>query len=126
MRCIVLATGTVAALLGVLAIGLATVPAWARFPALVFWVALSFREFVVLRRGWRRCHRVRFLANGGVEIRDGGLWKPAGLADGSVLLRRLGWLRLVTDDGAVIHELVRGSCRADRDWRRLHVIWRHV
>lgn len=110
-----------------LAIALATVPGWARLLALVAWIVFSCRELVLLRRGWRRFHGIRFLANGDVEVRSrDGSWEPAELADGSILLRRFGWLRLVADDGTGVQELVRGSRREDRDWRRLHVIWRHV
>ena len=122
-----LATGFSVALLGTLAIVLATAPAWVRLPVLIVWVVFSCRDLVVLRRGWQRCHGVRFLASGDVEIRSGsGAWEQAELADGSVLLRRFGWLRFSTNDGTGVQELIRGCCRKDRDWRRLHVIWRHV
>ena len=122
-----LVTAITLAVLGALAICLATVPIWARLPPLIAWLVVSCREIRALRRGWRRSCGVRFLADGDVEIRDnGGTWTPAELADGSVLLRRIGWLRLIAADGTAIHELVRGSCREDREWRRLHVIWRHV
>ena len=122
-----LASAIIVALLGALAISLATVSVWVRLPALVVWIALSYREIVALRRGWRRSCGVRLYADGRVDIRrDGAAWESAELADGSILLRRFGWLRLVASDGARIHELVRGSCREDREWRRLHVIWRHV
>ncbi len=127
LRRFVLATAILVALLGALAISLATVPIWVRLPALVAWIALSYCEIGALRRGWRRSCGVRLYADGSVDIRsDGGAWESAELADGSILLRRFGWLRLVAADGAPIHELVRGGCREDREWRRLHVIWRHV
>ena len=122
-----LLSAIVLAVLGALAISVATVPVWLRLPVLGLWSALSHREIKAMRHGWRRSHGVRVFATGEIEVRDReGNWALAELADGSVLLRRLGWLRLVTADGAQIHELVRGSCREDREWRRLHVIWRHV
>ncbi len=127
LRCFVLATGFSVALLGTLAIVFATAPGWARIPAVVVWAVFSCRELVLLRRGWQRCRGVRLLANGDVEIRSGnGAWEQARLEDGSVLLRRFGWLRLSTNDGTGVQELICGCCRGDRDWRRLHVIWRHV
>ncbi len=120
-------TAIVLAVLGILAIGLSTVPTWVRWPASAAWIALSYREIRALRESWRHFGGARFFANGDVEIRNSsGDTTPASLADGSILLRRIGWLRLVADDGTLVHELVRGSCREDRDWRRLHVIWRHV
>ena len=122
-----LVTAVALAVLGAVAIALATVSAWVRLPAFAAWAALSFFEIRRLRRGWRRAHGMRFYASGDVEVRDReGAWQAAELADGSVLLRRFGWLRLVAHDGAQIHELVRGRCREDHQWRRLHVIWRHV
>ena len=127
LRRFVLASAILVALLGALAICLATVTLWVRLPALVAWIGLSYREIVALRRGWRRSRGLRLYADGRVDIRrDGAAWESAELADGSILLRRFGWLRLVAADGTPIHELVRGSCREDREWRRLHVIWRHV
>ncbi len=127
LRRVVLLAALVFALLGTLAIALATVPAWLRLPSLAAWIAVSRCEINALRRGWQRCDGVRFHAGGDVEVLvPGDGWRPGALADGSVLLRRFGWIRLVADDGTRIHELVRGSCREDRHWRRLHVIWRHV
>ncbi len=127
MRHFVLATSVTVVLLGALAIVLATMPIWVRLPALAVWFAVSYRELKSLRRGWQHSRGIRLYATGDVEIRgDSGGWESAELADGSILLRRFGWLRLVASDGARIHELVRGSCRDDREWRRLHVIWRHV
>ncbi len=127
LRRIVLVSAIALALLGATAIGVATLPAWVRLLALPGWLAMSYLEIRALRYGWERAGRLRFRASGDVEIRGrDGNWGPARLLDGSVLLRRLGWLRLIADDGVRIHELVRGSCRSDRDWRRLHVIWRHV
>ena len=127
LRCIVLATGGAVVFLGALAIVLMTAPVWGRSAAFAVWAVVSWRELVMLQRGWRCCHGIRLAADGNIEVRNGSrAWEQADLADGSILLRRYGWLRLVTDDGAVIHEPVRGNCREDRDWRRLHVIWRHV
>ena len=127
LRQVVLATGMVVVVAGATAILLATVPVGVKWLAGSAWALISGLEMALRRRGWRRCDRIRFLGNGEIAVRDGsGDWANARLLDGSVLLRHFGWLRLKTCDGTTIHELVRGHCRQDRDWRRLHVIWRHI
>ncbi len=127
LRRVVWVSGIVLALVGAAAIALATIPISARLPACLAWIVFSGIELRNLLRGWRRCHGVRLEADGEIAVRDaGGNWCPARFADGCVLLRRYAWLRLVTDEGVHIRELFRGSCRRSRDWRRLHVIWRHV
>ncbi|MDJ0711990.1 MAG: hypothetical protein QNJ14_16495 [Woeseiaceae bacterium] len=127
LRHIVLITGLAVALAGAIAVLLATVPIWLKGPAFGAWTLLSWREVVARRRAWKRCSGIRFLGNGDIAVRDrAGGWAPARLDAGSLLLRRCGWLRIIADDGTGVYELVRGHCREDRDWRRLHVIWRHV
>ena len=127
LRRVVGVSGLILAALGMAAIALATVPIAVRLPACLAWGVYSGLELRSLRRGWRRCHGIRIEAGGDMEVRDAcGTWRPARLANGSVLLRHYGWLRLVTLDGVHVQELLRGHCRRSRDWRRLHVIWRHV
>ena len=127
LRRVVLVSGIALAALGAAAIALATIPVAARLPACLAWGVFSVLECRNLLRGWRRCHGIRIEAGGEMKVRDAcGTWRSARLANGSVLLRRYGWLRLVSDDGVHVQELLRGHCRRSRDWRRLHVIWRHV
>ncbi len=79
-----------------------------------------------LRRAWRQCRRIRVFPDGNVEILAAdGDWSPGRLVGGGVLLSRFGWLRLRLDAGPVFAEPLRGDRRRHRDWRRLHVIWRH-
>ena len=50
----------------------------------------------------------------------------AAAVTGSLLLRRTAWIRIQSERGEVFAELLRGKCRRSVNWRRLHVIWRHI
>ena len=115
---------------GVLGCGLiASLPMKATWQVLtgIAWSASVLRELQLLHRAWTNCRRVRMSADGACAIlgRDGE-WRPGRLVSGGVLLARIGWLRLQASGGPVFAELVHGERRTNRDWRRLHVIWRHI
>ena len=91
------------------------------------WLFLSLREFLRLRRGFSRCCRLRVTVGGGLSLLDsGGNWQTARLLPGSVVLRRVAWIRCKTEQGYHCAELARGNCRESEDWRRLQIIWRHI
>jgi hypothetical protein len=91
------------------------------------WAILGYWEIRRLERDFRQCVEIRIHSSGDVEIADDNAdWSPAILLPGSLVLRKLGWLRLRTVDGRTIVEPVRGDTRRGQDWRRLQVIWRHV
>ncbi|MCG8371389.1 MAG: hypothetical protein MJA32_12860 [Proteobacteria bacterium] len=126
MRRLVLSSGAVLGIAGCLLV--ASFPTgWAwRAVASLAWCASVARELWLVHRAWQGCRKLRFSADGEVAILGaGGEWRPARLVSGGVLLSRLGWLRLQAAGGPVFAEFVRGERRRDRDWRRLHVIWRH-
>ena len=127
LRRIVLCTGGSLAVCGLIVV--ASLPC---SPALLIaigaaWTVLSGWELVRLRHAWTNCLGLRLSADGGATILGAdGCWRPASVLNGSVLLRRWGWVRLRAGSGSVFAEPLRGSCRKGHDWRRLHVIWRHV
>ena len=87
---------------------------------------LGSTELTRLHRGFEACAAIRLTSDGSAGIDPGdGNWVTAELEPGSIVLRRLAWLRLRTADGRLITELLRGDARQCRDWRRLQVIWRH-
>jgi hypothetical protein len=91
------------------------------------WLGWSGWELLRLHRAWADCQGFRISADGEASVLGAdGRWCPATVLDGSVLLRRCGWVRLQTGSGPAFAEPLRGSCRESRDWRRLQVIWRHV
>ncbi|MGI9249022.1 MAG: hypothetical protein ACR2QI_08395 [Woeseiaceae bacterium] len=91
------------------------------------WLLLCVRELVKIRRGYALCCGLRMTAGGEISVLGpDGAWRVAQLSPGSVLLRRLGWIRLTDRHGRRCAELIRGSCRESDDWRRLQVIWQHI
>ena len=91
------------------------------------WAIWAYWEISRLERGFGQCFEIRVHASGDVEIADdNGDWAPASLLPGSLVLRKLGWLRLQTTDGRTMVEPVRGDTSRGQDWRRLQVIWRHI
>lgn len=127
LRAIVLASGFVLGLLGLIAIiGLP----WSfgmRTAAVAGWAGWTGRELARLHGAWRNCRGLRLEADGGAKVVGAdGRWQPAAVLPGGILLRRAGWIRLRTQAGTVFAEPLRGSCREDPDWRRLQVLWRHV
>jgi hypothetical protein len=90
------------------------------------WCAVVARELFVLRRAWRDCRAMHITPEGGAMVLgSGGEWRAGQLVAGSVLLSRVGWIRLRVGKEPCFGELVRGERRSASDWRRLQVIWRH-
>ncbi|RZV35224.1 MAG: hypothetical protein EX272_10980 [Chromatiales bacterium] len=127
LRRIVLWSGVTFALMGCLIILSLPVAVWLRLAGCGLWAVMTGRELRQLRRAWRVCRRLRFDADGDVELLEAdGQWHAARLEAGSLLLQKAGWMRLQSRHGGRHGELLRGDVRSSPDWRRLQVIWRHV
>ncbi len=131
LRRIVLASGVLLALAGIPLIITLPVALSVRVAAVGAWLALAIAETIRGRRGWNTCHALRFFPDGAVAVLlPGPRWQPARLVSGGILLRKTGWIRLevTLPNGRkqVIGELLRGDSRKSDDWRRFHVIWRHI
>jgi len=91
------------------------------------WVAFGRFELRQLEQGFDACKAIRIDSNGEVTILvNDEKWVPATLLTGSVVLRKLGWIRLKGESGQIFLELIRGDARQSQNWRRLQVIWRHI
>jgi hypothetical protein len=118
--------------IGLHALGVALILATPLHPAAKMlgssgYLLLSLWEFLRLSRGFARCCRLRVTEGGGLSLLDpDGNWQAARLLPGSVVLRKVAWIRCKTEQGHHCAELIRGNCRESKDWRRLHVIWRHI
>ena len=127
LRLIVLASGVVLGLLGIVAIMVLPWSLTMRAATVAGWTAVVGRELACLCAAWRKCRGLRVTADGGAAVLGAdGRWHPVAVLPGGILLRRWGWIRLQTQSGTVFAEPLRGSCRKDHDWRRLQVLWRHV
>lgn len=114
-------------LLGEVLILIMNLPAWLTVCGSLGWAGWTLLEAWQLWRSQCRYRRLRLTVDGGLQVLDAsGDWHPAELRPGSVLLRRLGWLRVRVAGRETFGELLRGDCDTDRDWRRAQVLWRHV
>ncbi len=127
LRRIVLWSGALLGLVGVVVILSTRLPAALLIAASVAWLLFSGWELRRICHGYARCRRLRLSAGGELSRLDGaGNWHLARLLPGSVLLRRVGWIRWDDERGRQYAELLLGRCRESDDWRRLQVIWRHI
>ncbi len=100
-------------------------PVW-RILLAAGWVGESFRELRGLARGAARLKRLRLDADGNIAgLGPDGRFEALTLLSGSMVLPRLGWLRLRFPDGSRYGELLRGDPSRDLEWQRLQLIWRH-
>ena len=127
LRRIVLWSGGLLGVAGVLIILNLPTGGWAQLALAIGWSVLSVRELRQLRQGWADCRCLRFTPDGKIAVLCADArWRSAHWEAGGVLLRKVGWIRLRNHRGALVAEPLRGDSRASADWRRLHVIWRHI
>jgi hypothetical protein len=127
LRRVVLATGTLLAVAGVVLIAYLPFPLLVKMVGVLTWSVCVTWELTRLANAYAACRALRFSSEGDIAVQAHDLeWHTAAIASGGLLLRRVGWIRVTTGSGDTFGELVCGNCRLDRNWRRLHVIWRHV
>jgi len=98
-----------------------------RVAGCLVWVLAGRFELRRLEQGFDACKAIRIDSSGEAMILNSEEnWMPATLLTGSVLLRRLAWIRLQDQSGQIFLELISGDARQSQDWRRLQVIWRHI
>lgn len=98
-----------------------------RVAAALLWSLLACRDLVQLEYARGRCAKIRVFPQGQVLLygSDGRL-RDASIVSGSIVLRRLAWLRMRLPNGCCYSALLRGNSRESQQWRRLQVIWRHL
>jgi len=127
LRIVVLTSGRLLIAAGLVVILTLAVDASLRAAACLVWFCIAWFELRRLQQGFKSCAGIRIDSNGDIWILNSDQeWLPGTLQSGSVLLRRLGWLRLQSHAGQTFLELVRGNARQSQDWRRFQVIWRHI
>lgn len=123
-----LACWSLLALLGGTAILLCLpVPPALRTLAAAGWAFCMILGYVGRRSRQQQLQRIRVYADGTAQLLSpDGAWSYVAVRGDSVVLNRLAWLRLEYADGHRHAELLRGDSRESEDWRRFHVIWKHV
>ena len=127
LRRLVILSGVAATVIGLVTIlVLSLPPVWRALAALV-WLLLNGRELFLIAKAHKRCRRIRIGQGGDVELlAPDGNWTQARLVSGSVVLRKIAWLRFETQNGRRSAELMCCKYAQNKEWRRLQVIWRHL
>ena len=127
LRRVVLGAGVIALAAGLIAIATMTAAASVKLLLTAALALSGIVELVVITRGNMRCERLRIEAGGTLQVYDrSGACRLARLESGSLVLRRLAWLRFRTTDGRRHAELLCRGRAQSHEWRRLQVIWRHL
>jgi len=127
LRMVVLLSGLTTTMLGLLTIATLTGVLWLRLCVAAAWLVVSARELLHIAKSYKRCRRIRFVADGSITVQTPeGAWLDGKLLSGSVVLGGLAWLRIEVASGEKFAEPLRGNCRKNKHWRRLQVIWRHL
>jgi hypothetical protein len=122
----VLLCGCLAAITGTLIILYMPLAWLLRILLAAVFIGESFRELRKLARGAARLRQLWLDAEGNVAgLCADGRCEPLTLLSGSIVLKRLAWLRVRFADGSEHGELFQGDPATDPEWQRLQLIWRH-
>jgi len=93
----------------------------------VWWIVRSAREIQLWSRAGTRVARIRFRQTGDVRVTDrDGLASPVELLSGTLVTRRMAWIRIRFSDGRKYGELLCGNAVIDRQWHRFQLIWQQT
>ncbi|MDH3442230.1 MAG: hypothetical protein OEM63_15840 [Gammaproteobacteria bacterium] len=127
LRRVVLGSGALLTITGILVIATLPGPPHWLWPAATLWGLAGLREIRIIASGYDAYQRIRISSTGAMELRRStDDWMPVELLAGSVVLLNLAWLRFRLADGSRCCELLRGNAREDEAWRRFQLIWRHL
>ena len=127
LRVIVLLSGLMACLAGVLLALSLPLDALHRAFVVCGWLFLCGRQMANTWRGYALSGTLRIGGDASIEVRlVDGEWRTASLLSGSLVLPGVAWLRISVGSGPAYGELLTGNPRKNEDWRRLLVIWRHI
>ncbi len=127
MRRIVVAAAWVAMSLGIVTIVSLPIDGLLRVAGSSIWLTGMGVELIVISSAYKQFGRIRMYSDGRIELRNNdGHWQTATIGNGSIVLRKLAWLRLKPASGGRYHELLRRNSLQSEQWRRLQVIWRHL
>ena len=118
--------GCLAAITGTLIIFFMPLAWFFRILLAAIFIGENVRELRRLARGDARLQQLWLDAEGNIAgLCADGHFEPLTLLSGSIVLKRLAWLRLRFADGSEHGELLQGDPARDPEWQRLQLIWRH-
>lgn len=113
--------------LGLLVVATMDIVALLRWLLAIGWLAGSLAELCVIAESYKQYRRIRIDCDGALQVLSRtGLWQPAELGNGSLVLGRIAWLRFRLRNGRRCAELLTGDPHEHQSWRRFQVIWRHL
>ena len=91
------------------------------------WVVQSACEIQRWTDGAARVARIQVCQSGDVRVtgRDGRA-APVELLRGTLVTRRMAWIRIRFADGRKYGELLRGNAVIDKQWHRFQLIWQQA
>lgn len=96
-----------------------------RLLLLVIWAGDCGFSLWRLERGYRRILGIRMDADGGfMLVGPGNAVTPGALVSGSLVYRRVAWLRFTLPGAGRHAELLLGARAESLDWHRFQLIWR--
>jgi len=93
----------------------------------VLWIVHNTREMQLWSQAAARVVRIQFTQTGDVRVtgRDG-LVSPVELLSGTLVTRRMAWIRIGFADGRKYGELLCGNAVIDKQWHRFQLIWQQT
>ena len=126
LRRIVLLSGLIMSLIGVIVIVLLPISAAGRTIAAAGWFFWSGRELLTYWKVYGRWIGYSLSAEGEAQVFGRGEKCTAKVLPGSIVLAEVAWLRLQAENGDKWGELLAGDHRESEEWRRFQVIFRHL
>jgi hypothetical protein len=125
LRKVVVLSGVIAAIAGLSLIMHMPLSAIHRVISCAVWLVWCGIEISALTKVWPNVSRIGVNSAGEVWVTDAaGQRVTATLLRGSIVIRRLAWLRLRLEDGRKYAELVSGNAVEDDQWHRFQLIWK--
>jgi hypothetical protein len=125
LRKLVLLSGALAAIAGLTLIMHMPLSAIHRVISSALWLVWCGIETSALTKVWPNVSRIIVNSAGEVWVTDAaGQRVRATLLRGSIVIRRLAWLRMHLEDGRKYAELVSGNAVEDCQWHRFQLIWK--
>ena len=126
LRRIVLLSGLILSLIGVIVIVLLPISLAGRAVMVAGWFFWTGRELLTYWQVYGRWIGYSLSAEGEVQVLGRSENCSANVIPGSIVLAEVAWLRLQAENGDKWGELLAGNHRKSEEWRRFQVIFRHL
>ena len=127
LRNVVVLSGVIATLVGVVLILQMPVNPIFRLAMTMLWLAYNKYELCDVTRRSANVARIEINQHGKLWVTDpAGQRRPAELLRGSVVLARYAWIRIRFEDGRKYGELMSGNAVENKQWHRFQLIWKQA